>query len=283
MTTLRLARIRRRGDVIAVACVLGIATALALSTTRAAEGECWLAGAVVVAVLSVGVPRTFWLRADEHGVTLVRLFVPRRYAWSDVRGIAVDFGEDPDTDARHARLRLHLADPPGHRWGPLLAGLPVTDDKLPRGGEPRELAELLALFGRRGLPVGPPAFADAVLAAQGLPAPGPAPPPRADRGRPPPERAYADAPEPEEEKRRLELSRRLSPISTSPRHRREYLLRRAAAADRIALRNGDSGLEDVAAALLWAGRLADHDGVTADDDPRGYVRQQYLAWRSARR
>jgi hypothetical protein len=63
-----------------------------------------------------------------------------------------------------------------------------------------------------------------------------------------------------------------------PRRRRERLLRTAALRDRMALAGDDTNLELVAAALLAAGHLTDHDGVTAEADPRGYVRQQYQQW-----
>ncbi|MEU9076952.1 hypothetical protein [Kitasatospora sp. NPDC048538] len=175
VTTVRLGGIRPQADVIGCGCLLAMLTAIVLSTTGAVStGPCLLIAAGIVAAVAVGVPRTSLLRADEQGLALVLLAVPRRYAWQDVRGLAVDVGEEPETGAHRAVVRLRLADRPagrgGRHRGPLLAVLALTEDDRTRGIERRELAELFALFGGRSLPVDRPDLANAVLAAHGLPA-----------------------------------------------------------------------------------------------------------------
>ncbi|MEU9044966.1 MULTISPECIES: hypothetical protein [unclassified Kitasatospora] len=279
LALIRLAFMRRRADVIGVGCLPALIAAIVLSSTGATSvGTTLLIGAAIVAAVTVGAPRTFWLRETESGLTVVRLLVAKHYTWSEIRGMAMDFDEEQENSAHRVRLRLRLVDPPGRFWGPLLGELTITDDDRPRGVEPRALAELFALFGRHGLPVDRPEFADAVLSAHGLP---PLPPPPARTVPvgtvPTPGEAYADAPAVAEENRHLDAYRRSG--NERPRRRREYLLRRAALCDRVAVGTGDADLEAVAGARLAAEQLADHDGVTADGDPRGYVRRQYLDWR----
>ncbi|MFI8460683.1 hypothetical protein [Kitasatospora sp. NPDC085464] len=175
MTTVRLAFMRRRVDAIGVGCLLALIAVIVLSGTGAAGvGPTLLIGAAIAAAAAVGGPRTFWLREEETGLTVVRLLVPKHYTWSQIGGIAMDFAEEPETSAHQVRLRLRLVDPPGRFCGPFLGELTITDDDRPRGVEPRALAELFALFGRHGLPVDRPEFANAVLSAHALP---PLPPP----------------------------------------------------------------------------------------------------------
>ncbi|MFJ2868065.1 hypothetical protein [Kitasatospora sp. NPDC087314] len=278
MTTVRLAFMRRRGDAVGLGCVLALVTVIALGETGAVgTGGCLLVAAAIVAAAALGGPRSCWLQADDTGLTLVRLLVRRGYGWPEIRGLAMEFDEEAETGAHRLTLRLRLAEPRGRHWGPFLGRLPVTGDARPRGTEPRALAELFALFGRRGLPVDRPEFADAVLAAHGLPPLPDQPAPRVPAGPvPAPGQAYADAPGIEDERRHLDAQRRIA--TAPPRLRREFLLRRAAMCDRVALRGGDADPEQVAGAVLTAHQLAEHDRVTADDDPRGYVRQQYRAW-----
>ncbi|MFJ8622189.1 hypothetical protein ACIRD3_05020 [Kitasatospora sp. NPDC093550] len=276
MTTVRLAFVRRRVDIIGVGCVLGLITAIVLSETGAAGvGTTLLIAAAVVAATVAGAPRTFWLRESETGLTVVRLLVPTHHTWSEIRGLAMHVDEEPETSAHRVQLRLRLVHPRGRSWGPFLGRLTLTDDDRPRGTEPRALAELFALFGRHGLPVDRPEFANAVLSAHGLP-PLPPPPvrPVPVGPVPTPEEAYADAPALTEEQRHLDAHRSRS--DEPPRHRRVHLLRLAALRDRLALGTADADAEQVAAALLAAGRLLEHDGVTAEDGAaREYVRQQY--------
>ncbi|MFF7994544.1 hypothetical protein ACFZDG_32780 [Kitasatospora xanthocidica] len=277
MTTVRLAFMRRWADAVGIGCVLGLVTAVVLSETGAAGlGTTLLIAAAVAAVTGAAGPRTFLLREEETGLTLVRLLVPTHYPWSQIRGLAMDFGAEEDSGAHRVRLRLRLADPPGRFRGPLLGELTITEDDRPRGVEPRALAELFALFGRHGLPVDRPEFANAVLSAHGLP-PLPPPPVRTVPVGPvpTPEEAYARAPAEAEERRHLDAYRSRS--NEPLRRRRAHLLRLAALRDREALGAGDADPAKAAEARFAARRLTEHDGVTAEDaDLRGYVRQQYL-------
>ncbi|MFJ9445628.1 hypothetical protein ACIRRH_27755 [Kitasatospora sp. NPDC101235] len=274
---------RQWGSNIGVGCALAVVTLIALGGSGATSpGTATLIGALIAGAVAVGMPHTFWLREEEDGLTLVRLLVPRRYAWSEIRGLAMEFDEEVETSVRRVTLRLRLADPPGRFWGPRLGQFDVTDDDLPRGVEPRALAELFALFGRHDLPVDRPEFANAVLHVHGLPRM----PRRLVRSVPAgpvptAEQAYTDAPGIEEEERYLEGCR--STATSPPRRRREYLLRSAALGDRIALAGGDPGPGHAGRARISAGRLTEHDGVAAatDDDARAYVRQQYLDWSRA--
>ncbi|MFI2612953.1 hypothetical protein [Kitasatospora sp. NPDC018614] len=271
---------RRWGGNVGAGCGLALVVMVALVGAGAAgAGEACLVGLLVGAAVAVAAPHTFWLREEEDGLTLVRGLVPRRYAWSEIRGLSMEFHEEVETSAHEVVLRLRLADPPGRSWGPLLGKVDVTDDDRPRGAEPRALAELFALFGRRGLPVDEPGFADEVLHVYGLPRM----PPRPERcvpvgPVPTAAQAYAAAPGTEAEEAYLAGVR--STAKSPPRRRRAYLLRAAAQADRLALAGGDADREEVVRARITADRLAEHDGVTAAtaDDARGYVRQQYLEW-----
>ncbi|MEV4871609.1 hypothetical protein [Streptomyces syringium] len=117
---------------------------------------------------------------------------------------------------------------------------------------------------------------------------------------PPPTAAYADAPPIFEEMAGvLTLAMRLHrPGGYSPLADREYRLRKAALLDRVALSEGDPWAPEVAAdadetaeaaaaAFAHADSTGDHDtGPTgpnaqcwAQSSYRGYVRQEYAAWR----
>nr|BFD95760.1 hypothetical protein KitaXyl93_71200 [Kitasatospora sp. Xyl93] len=279
MRTIRLRYTRRRGESLGAGCLLGLATLIALTESGAtAPATGVLIAALVAAAVAVGTPYTCWLREEADGLTVVRLLVARRYAWSEIRGLLMEFDEEDETGVRRITLRLRLVDPPGRFWGPLFGQFTVTDEDRPRGVEPRALAELFALFGRHGLPVDRPEFADAVLSLHGLPRLPPRPVRTVPVGPvPTPAEAYADAPGVEEEQRDLAACR--STVKSPPRRRREYLLRIAARADRVALAGGDADVEQVAWARIAAGYLTEHDGATADgDDARAYVRRQYLDW-----
>ncbi|WP_052433411.1 hypothetical protein [Streptacidiphilus carbonis] len=283
MTTVRLASIRLTGEIVTFGCMLALLTAIVLiETGTAGPGTCMLIAAAIVTVTAMAVPHAFWLQADANGLTMTRLLVRRTYPWRAVQGLAMKFDEESETGTHRVTLRLRLTDPQGLYWGPLLGKLTTTDDDLPRGTEPRALADLFALFGRHGLPVDKPAFANAVLSAHGLP---PLPPQLArlvpTGPVPTPQQAYAGAPSIEDERRKLLSKRRVIPAGP-PRKQREYLLRYAAMSDRASLQTHDARLEDSTRALFAAHQLAKHDRVVADSDPRGYVRQQYLIWHSSR-
>lgn len=203
MRTVRLSFMRRWGGNIGIGCVLALVAMIALVGSGATgAGTATLIGVLIAVAAAVAVPHTCWLREEENGLTLVRLLVPRRYAWSEIRGLAMEFGEEIETGGHHVTLRLRLVDPPGRFWGPQLGRIDVTEDDLPRGFEPRALAELFAVFGRHELPVDRPEFANEVLHTRGLPQLSP-PPARAVPTGPVPTaaEAYAQAPGVEEEGR----------------------------------------------------------------------------------
>ncbi|MFE4977575.1 hypothetical protein ACFRAR_36395 [Kitasatospora sp. NPDC056651] len=284
MRTVRLSFMHQWGSNIGIGCALALVASVALGGSGATgPGAATLIGVLIAVGVAVGVPHTFWLREEESGLTVVRLLLPRRYAWSEIRGLAMEFHEEIETGGHEVILRLRLTDPPGRFWGPLLGRVDVTEDDRSRGFEPAALAELFALFGRHGLPVEQPDFANAVLSLHGLPRL----PPEPVRGVPvgpvpTAEEAYARAPGVEEEERHLAAWRNTE--KSPPRERREYLLRGAALSDRIAaLAEGDAVLAKAGQARFSAGRLTEHDGVTAADgeDARRYVRQQYLVWSRA--
>ncbi|SOB86322.1 hypothetical protein [Streptomyces sp. 1331.2] len=170
MTTVRLAPVRRVGNAVGGGCLVALGAVIVLSETGATcVAATLLIGAAIVAAVALVVPRTFRLREEEQGLVMVRLLVAKRHPWQQIQGLSMEFDEDSENGAHSVRIRLRLADRPGRNCGPLLAELPVTDDDSPRGFEPRALAELFALFGRHGLPVDRPEFANAVLSAHGLP------------------------------------------------------------------------------------------------------------------
>ncbi|MGW1173562.1 hypothetical protein ACWD4P_07555 [Kitasatospora sp. NPDC002543] len=277
MRTVRLSFMRRWGSNIGIGCVLGLVVSIVLVGAAAtAPGEATFLGLLVAVAVAVAVPHTFRLREEEDGLALVRLLVPRRYAWSEIRGLRMEFGEEIETGGHHVTFRLCLVDPPGRFWGPQLGRIDVTEDDRPRGVEPRALAELFAVFGRHGLPVDRPEFANEVLHVYGLPRL-PSEPVRAVPAGPAPtaEEAYAHAPGLDAEERYLDTRRTTD--KSPPRKRREHLLRAAALADRIALAGGDADHAEVVAAWIAAERLTEHDGVAAvREDGRDYVRRQYL-------
>ncbi|MFD7581088.1 PH domain-containing protein [Kitasatospora sp. NPDC059817] len=169
-----------------VGCVLALAMGVVLADTGAA-GRMGAVPALLLssaAVLGVAlpVPYGFWLRADDHGLTLVRAFVPRRYRWRDIQGLTMDAGQDADSGAHRLVLLLRLTPAPrrtaraariarGARlYGPVLGILGTTRDGLPRGTEHRRLAELFDLLRRHGVPFDDRRYADLVLTAHGYPA-----------------------------------------------------------------------------------------------------------------
>ncbi|MFJ9777035.1 hypothetical protein ACIRVF_38370 [Kitasatospora sp. NPDC101157] len=274
----RLWFMQQRGELAGVGSVLGLVVAVALAGTgTVGGGAAFLVMAAIVAVAAFGAPHAYWLRADGEGLTLVRLLVPRRYAWADVRGLAMELGRDEENDTHHLTLRLRLAEPPGRFWGPRLGRIHVTEEDAPEGVPPRALAELFAVFVEHELPVDLPEFANEVLRVRGLPQLPPLPlwTPPAD-GAPAPELAYADAPDIEEERRDLVALGRT--VKRRVRLSREYLVRRAALADRVFLRDGD-GLA-LGIALAEAERLVEHDRIRVEGDQRHYVRRQYLSLRA---
>ncbi|MFJ8476837.1 PH domain-containing protein [Kitasatospora sp. NPDC094011] len=268
-----------RSELAAVGVLPLIGTGVLLVATGATDGfTAFVAGCAVGAAALFAAPYTFWLRVDEEGVTLVRCLVRRRFGWAEIDGLAVTFGREEETDGHFVVLRLRLADPPGRVAGPMVGKFGVTDEDTPSGVPPRAMAELFAVFGERGLPVEEAEFANEVLRVRGLPL---LPPLRVwaepAEGVPEPERAYADAPGIEEESAALPGHRKRPP----QRYRREHLLRRAALADRVFLRDGD-GLA-LGIALSAAEELVRYDLITVEGDQRRYVRQQYLSWRTLNR
>lgn len=169
---------------------IGCVLALAMGVALADSGDAGRMGAVPALLLSsaavlgvaLPVPYGFWLRADDHGLTLVRAFVPRRYRWRDIQGLTMDAGQDADSGAHRLVLLLRLTPAPrrtaraariaraAHLYGPVLGILGTTRDGLPRGTEPRRLAELFDLLRRHGVPFDDRRYADLVLTAHGYPA-----------------------------------------------------------------------------------------------------------------
>ncbi|MFJ7275638.1 PH domain-containing protein [Kitasatospora sp. NPDC098663] len=166
---------------------IGCVLALAMGVVLADSGDAGRMGAVPALLLSsaavlgvaLPVPYGFWLRADDHGLTLVRAFVPRRYRWRDIQGLTMDAGQDADSGAHRLVLLLRLTSAPrrtargardAHLNGPVLGILGTTRDGLPRGTEPRRLAELFDLLRRHGVPLDDRRYADLVLTAHGYPA-----------------------------------------------------------------------------------------------------------------
>lgn len=179
MTKVRLAFMRRFPEVIISGLLLGV-VAIAVLVVAGADKHFagWLLGATCVVALAAAVPYTYWFRADDHGLTLVRLLVRRRIPWGAVQGLDLRFHTDPDTDYRYVALHIRLSGRRATRPsiarrlrpGPLIGRISITDKHLPRGTEPRELADLFALFGDRGVPIDEPEYVNTVLAAHGRPA-----------------------------------------------------------------------------------------------------------------
>ncbi|WP_031078421.1 hypothetical protein [Streptomyces sp. NRRL WC-3742] len=164
---------------------LGCLAALALGLLLTRTGAAARLGAVPALLLSTAavlaaaapVPFGFWLRARPAGLTLVRAYLPRRYAWEAIHSLAMETSPDPDTGAARLvlHLRLHPHRPHPHRLrlrrtGPVLGVLATTPAGLPRGTEPPHLARLFDLLRRNGVPLGDSRFADLVLTAHGYPA-----------------------------------------------------------------------------------------------------------------
>ncbi|MER7673970.1 hypothetical protein ABTY61_36685 [Kitasatospora sp. NPDC096128] len=167
-----------------VGCLLALAMGIVLAQTGVAGRlgavpALLLSGTAVLGV-ALPVPYGFWLRADTEGLTLVRAFLPRHYPWQDIVGLTMEADEDPDSGAARLVLLLRLAPAPGTAaarsererriHGPVLGAVGTTPDGLPRGTEPRHLAELFDLLRRHGVPLEDPRYADAVLTAHGYPA-----------------------------------------------------------------------------------------------------------------
>lgn len=276
MRTVRLSSMQMRSERSGVGFVLMVATGIVLAGTGVIDPlGAFLVALLVAAAALFATPYAFWLRVDDQGVTLVRYLLPRRFTWADLHGLAMEFGNEVEGDGRLLTLRLRLADPRGRVPGPLLGKFPVTDEDTPEGVPSRAMAELFAVFGERGLPVEEAEFANEVLRVRGLP---PLPPLRVwaapPEGVPAAERAYADAPAIDAEAGALPDEG----LRPRQRGRREYLLRRAALADRVFLRDGD-GLA-LAIALRAAEQLVKYDRITVEGDQRYYVREQYLSWRT---
>ncbi|WP_331730373.1 hypothetical protein OHV05_36305 (plasmid) [Kitasatospora sp. NBC_00070] len=96
------------------------------------------------------------------------------------------------------------------------------------------------------------------------------------------QQAYARAPSVALERQYL-LMATYPFADASPDETREYLLRHAAMADRISLQTGDTDSRVSSSADQAALKLAAHDRVGVEADPRGYVRQQYLLWKTNKR
>lgn len=167
-----------------VGCLLALAMGIVLAQTGVAGRlgavpALLLSGTAVLGV-ALPVPYGFWLRADTEGLTLVRALLPRHYPWQDIVGLTMETDEDPDSGAARLVLLLRLAPAPRSAaarsererriHGPVLGALGTTPDGLPRGTEPRHLAELFDLLRRHGVPLEDPRYADAVLTAHGYPA-----------------------------------------------------------------------------------------------------------------
>ncbi|MEV7599018.1 hypothetical protein AB0O91_16700 [Kitasatospora sp. NPDC089797] len=179
-----------------VGCVLALAMGVVLAQTgvagRLGAVPALLLSGTAVLGIALPVPYGFWLRADPDGLTLVRAFVPRRYRWQDIVGLTMEADEDPDSGAARLVLLLRLvpartvraartartvrtagsasAERAARVHGPVLGILGTTPDGLPRGTEPRALAELFDLLRRHGVPLEDPRYADLVLIAHGYPA-----------------------------------------------------------------------------------------------------------------
>ncbi|MER7845758.1 hypothetical protein ABTZ03_17630 [Kitasatospora sp. NPDC096077] len=203
-----------------VGCVLALAMGIALAQTgvagRLGAVPALLLSGTAVLGIALPVPYGFWLRADTDGLTLVRAFLPRRYRWQDIVALTMEADEDPDSGAARLVLLLRLvpvrtvraartarsvrsartarsetAERADRVHGPVLGILGTTPDGLPRGTEPRHLAELFDLLRRHGIPLEDPRYADLVLTAHGYPALAPASAPA-----PAPAPAPASAPAP---------------------------------------------------------------------------------------
>ncbi|MFE3503478.1 hypothetical protein [Kitasatospora sp. NPDC059160] len=185
-----------------VGCVLALAMGIVLARTGVAARlgavpALLLSGTAVLGV-ALPVPYGFWLRADTEGLTLVRAFLPRHYRWQDIVALTMETDEDPDSGAARLVLLLRLvpartvrtartartvrtatasstaaavtaASRADRVHGPVLGVLGTTPDGLPRGTEPRHLAQLFDLLRRHGVPLEDPRYADLVLTAHGYP------------------------------------------------------------------------------------------------------------------
>lgn len=177
MTKVRLAFLGRKGETFTVACMLDLLVATVFTMTGISLSGNVLFLVILIMVLAIvgptlTVPSAFWLQADDDRLTLVRLLLFRRtLPWSAVQGLAMRFHEEDEPYRHRLTLCVRLPDTRDNERfpGPFIGTITVTDDDRPRGTEPRELADLFALFGERGLPVDEPEFANSVLAAHGRP------------------------------------------------------------------------------------------------------------------
>ncbi|MBD0693618.1 hypothetical protein [Streptomyces sp. CBMA123] len=163
-------------------CLLALAMGIALARTgvagRLGAVPALLLSGTAVLGIALPVPYGFWLRADAQGLTLVRAFLPRRYRWQDIAGLTMETDEDPDSGAARLVLLLRLVpaatpvrtERRDRVHGPVIGALGTTADGLPRGTEPRHLAELFDLLRRHGIPLEDRRYADLVLTAHGYPA-----------------------------------------------------------------------------------------------------------------
>ncbi|GAA1957207.1 hypothetical protein GCM10009838_11480 [Catenulispora subtropica] len=172
---MRLAFMRRFPEMFTGGLLLGVAAIFVL-VFNGADFAGWLLGAACVVVLAAAVPYAYWLRADDQGLILVRLLIWRRIPWRAVQGLELRFHRESNGYkymALHIRLKALPATRPSVarrlRPGPLVGRLAVTREYLPRGTEPRALADLFALFGDRGVPINEHEYVNAVLAAHGRP------------------------------------------------------------------------------------------------------------------
>ncbi|MEE1781761.1 PH domain-containing protein [Streptomyces sp. SP17BM10] len=160
-----------RGAGWALGSLAGLLLAFTLAESGAVEHLGVLPSLLLVTAAAVALPapRTFRLRADEQGLTLTRLLLSRRYRWQDVTGLEMDFGEDSESGSPRLALRLRLTTTRRTGCGPALGTLPTTGDRLPRGTEPPELADLFTLLDRHGVRLDAPHYAALVLSAHGRP------------------------------------------------------------------------------------------------------------------
>lgn len=170
MTTVRLAFMRRFPEAVASGLLLGIAGIAVIVYTGASKHFLgWLLGGACVVGLAAAVP-------------LVRLLVRRRIPWQAVQGLHLGFRTDRNGySSVTVRISLSISGTarPGIvrrlRSYPLVGRMQTTRMQTtrryhPLGKEPRAVADLFALFGDRGVPIGGHEYVNAILARHGRPA-----------------------------------------------------------------------------------------------------------------